>query len=336
MPQAIEWSLATPKMSAFLPSSSPIRSLQRRRVGGRRAYHRADDHGDRPARRPLRRRPRPRARRRRRPRPRRRAGRRDRSRRSRRSGERGIPYRVVTNFSRLRRRRWRDWFAAGRARRSTAERIITGDLGVGRVHRGAPRRTGRSSSWPPRTTRRGVRRASSSCPARARPMALPTGGRAAVVIGDCRATTFVRNIDIAFRLIRGGADARRDAPQPVVADAEGLDARCRRATSPGSSSRPAGGRAILGKPSPAVFRQAVAGLARRPRRARASAVGLRDGRRRSAGRCRGGPARRAARGLRAVRQARPGRRRATAAASAAAGGPDAIAATLAEVVAALD
>src|SRR5512143_653685 len=35
MPHAIEWSLATPKISAFRPSSSPIRLLQRSHPGVR-------------------------------------------------------------------------------------------------------------------------------------------------------------------------------------------------------------------------------------------------------------------------------------------------------------
>ena len=42
MPQAIEWSLATPKISAFLPSSSPIRLLQRSRSGRPRPAYPGD------------------------------------------------------------------------------------------------------------------------------------------------------------------------------------------------------------------------------------------------------------------------------------------------------
>ena len=105
IPQAIEWSLATPKISAFLPSSSPIRLLLRSRAGSipRRDpstatpdAHRstrppcaARSHGVRGAA----------ARPRRGDRPRRARPCRARSRRSPSSTAAGCPYRIVTNTS---------------------------------------------------------------------------------------------------------------------------------------------------------------------------------------------------------------------------------------------
>ena len=143
-------------------------------------------------------------------------------------------------------------------------------------------------------------------------------------------------MDVAFRLIRDGAELLGDAPQSVVADAEGPDPRCRRRSWSGSNSRPGRRARVLGKPSPVVFRQAVAGLAadlgeRLPDRDFAM-VG--DDLRATCG----GQARRPARDPGPVGQDRPPTRidAAPRGRLARGGAPDGIAATLADVVAALD
>ena len=152
------------------------------------------------------------------------------------------------------------------------------------------------------------------------------------MIGDAGDDLSYRNLDVAFRLIRGGAEflAMHRNPWWLTDKGETLDAGAFVAGLEFSTGRPA---RVLGKPSPEVFRQAVAGL-RADLGERLPAVQLRDGRRRPARRRRGGPARRAARGARPLGQdraasdlaTRPRRGR----------GPDGIADTLADVVAALD
>ena len=171
MPQAIEWSLATPKMSAVLPSSSPIRSSARCRR--RAAYHRrmAPDPtaaaalqgvrglvldadgvivlkgeplpGSVDAIRSLQ--------------------------------DRGIPFRVVTNFSQMHRETLARWMGkSGLAHRPGPDHH--GDLGHGRPHRGGPsrpaaagaRRRGRA----PRVRRPAARDARMR-PMRCRPARLP-------------------------------------------------------------------------------------------------------------------------------------------------------------------
>jgi HAD superfamily hydrolase (TIGR01450 family) len=89
--------------------------------------------------------------------------------------------------------------------------------------------------------------------------AAPPGTVAAVVIGDAGDDLSYRNLDVAFRLVRGGAELlamHRNpwwlTPKGETLDAGGFVVGLEFAT---------GVRAhILGKPSPEVFRQAVAGL----------------------------------------------------------------------------
>ena len=173
--------------------------------------------------------------------------------------------------------------------------------------------------------------------------AAPPGTVAAVVIGDAGDELSYRNLDVAFRLIRDGAELlamHRNpwwlTPKGPTLDAGGVRRRARvrdRVVAPAS----------LGKPSPVVFRQAVAGPARPTSAERLPRSRLRDGRRRPPGGRRGGAARRAARDPRPVGQDQP--RRAERAIAGATGRPrartpgprpDGIAATLADVVAALD
>jgi len=85
------------------------------------------------------------------------------------------------------------------------------------------------------------------------------GSVAAVVIGDAGDDLSFRNLDIAFRLIRAGADflAMHRNPWWLTSRGETLDAGALVVGLEFATGRPA---RILGKPSPLVFRQAAAGL----------------------------------------------------------------------------
>ena len=169
--------------------------------------------------------------------------------------------------------------------------------------------------------------------------AAPPGTVAAAVIGDAGDDLSYRNMDVAFRLVRDGAELlamHRNpwwlTPKGPTLDAGGFVVGLEFAT--GRRAR------VLGKPSPVVFRQAVAGLAadlgeRLPRSAfamvgddlradvaAAKRVGLR-GILVLSGKTGRADAERAMAGA----TGRPARGRL---------GPDGIAATLADVVAALD
>ncbi len=87
----------------------------------------------------------------------------------------------------------------------------------------------------------------------------PPGTVAAVVIGDAGDDLSYANMDVAFRLIRGGADllAMHRNPWWFTPKGETLDAGAYVVGLEFATGRPA---RILGKPSPVVFRQAVAGL----------------------------------------------------------------------------
>ena len=133
------------------------------------------------------------------------------------------------------------------------------------------------------------------------------GAVAAVILGDSPDELTKENLDRAFRLVLGGRAADRHAPQPVVAHARRdptLDAGTFLVGLEWATKRRA---RIVGKPSPAFFRVAVARLA-----AEAAARGEprllpRETSRWSATTCSGHrrrPARGPADGLRADRQAR--------------------------------
>ena len=175
-----------------------------------------------------------------------------------------IPFRVVTNFSQIHRETLARWMRQERARDRPGP-DHHGDLGHGRLHRGGPSRAGRCSCSPPTDARREFdgQRLLTADEADALPAGDGRGGRHR----RCRRRPVVPEHGRRLPAGPGRRGAARDAPQPVVADADAGDARRGRRTSPGSSSRPAAGRTILGKPSPVVFRQAVAGLQRGPRRA---------------------------------------------------------------------
>jgi HAD superfamily hydrolase (TIGR01458 family) len=170
-------------------------------------------------------------------------------------GERGIPFRIVTNFSQLHRETLAGWFgAAGLA--IDPNRIITGTSATAAYtaerHAGRPLFVLAASD-----ARREFDGQHLVGPDDAE--ALPAGSVGAVVIGDAGDELSYRNMDVAFRLIRGGAEllAMHRNPWWLTAKGETLDAGgfvvgLEFAT--GVRAR------VLGKPSPVVFRQAVAGL----------------------------------------------------------------------------
>ena len=106
--------------------------------------------------------------------------------------------------------------------------------------------------------------------------AAPAGTVAAVVIGDAGDDLSYRNLDVAFRLVLGGAELLAMHRNPLVADAEGADARRRgvrgRARVRDRPDRPDAGQAIADRLPPGGRR-----AGRGPGRA-AAAVRVRDGR----------------------------------------------------------
>jgi HAD superfamily hydrolase (TIGR01458 family) len=244
-------------------------------------------------------------------------------------GARGIPFRVVTNFSQLHRSTLAEWFGRG-GLTIDPDRIITGTSAAA-AHTAA-RHPGRPifvlAAPDARREFDGQRLVTPD-----EADAAPPGSVAAVVLGDAGDDLSYRNLDIAFRLVRHGADllSMHRNPWWLTAKGETLDAGAFVVGLEFATGRRA---QILGKPSPVVFRQAVAGLQadlgeRLPRSAfamvgddpradvaAAQRVGLR-GILVLSGKTTAADAERA-------RAERVGR------------GPDAIAATLAEVVAALD
>ena len=169
--------------------------------------------------------------------------------------ERGVPFRVVTNFSQLHRETLADWFGRG-GLTIDPERIITGTSATA-AHTAA-RHPGRPlfvlAAADARREFAGQRLLTAD-----EADAAPPGTVGAVVIGDAGDDLSYRNMDVAFRLVRRGAELlsmHRNpwwlTPKGETLDAGGFVAALEFAT---------GARAlILGKPSPAVFRQAAAGL----------------------------------------------------------------------------
>jgi HAD superfamily hydrolase (TIGR01458 family) len=245
--------------------------------------------------------------------------------------DRGIPFRVVTNFSSLHRSTLAELFARG-GLSIDPEWIITGTSATAAYT--SARFAGRPlfvlAASDARREFDGQHLVSAD-----EADASPPGSVGAVVIGDAGDDLSYRNMDVAFRLVRGRAQLlamHRNpwwlTPRGPTIDAGAFVAGLEFATGQRAT--------ILGKPAPAVFRQAVAGLAadlreRLPRSAfamvgddlradvaAAQRVGLR-GILVLSGKTTAAEAERAA-GAR-----RPGAR-----------GPDAIAPALADVVAALD
>jgi HAD superfamily hydrolase (TIGR01458 family) len=169
--------------------------------------------------------------------------------------ERRIPFRVVTNFSQLHRETMAGWFAkAGLAIDSDA--IITASSATATytasAHAGRPLfvlsadDAGREFDGQHRVTADEAD-------------ALPAGTVGAVVIGDAGDDLSYRNLDVAFRLVRGGAEllAMHRNPWWLTERGETLDAGGFVACLEFATGKRA---RVLGKPSPEVFRQAVNGL----------------------------------------------------------------------------
>jgi HAD superfamily hydrolase (TIGR01458 family) len=168
----------------------------------------------------------------------------------------GIPFRVVTNFSQLHRDSLAAWF--GRSGLAIdPEWIITGTSATAAhaaaTHPGRPLFVLAAADARREFDGQHLLTADEAD-------AAPPGTVSAVVIGDAGDELSYRNMDVAFRLVRGGADLlamHRNpwwlTPKGPTIDAGGFVVGLEFAT--GRRAR------VLGKPSPVVFRQAVAGLA---------------------------------------------------------------------------
>jgi HAD superfamily hydrolase (TIGR01458 family) len=241
---------------------------------------------------------------------------------------RGIPFRVVTNFSQLHRETLADWFGRGGLTIDPG-RIITGTSATA-AHTAA-RHPGRPlfvlAAADARREFDGQRLLTAD-----EADAAPPGTVAAVVIGDAGDDLSYRNMDVAFRLVRRGARllSMHRNPWWLTPKGETLDAGAFVAALEFATRQRA---LILGKPSPAVFRQAAAGLVadlgERVPRSSFAMVGD-DLRADVAAAQRVGM-----RGI-LVLSGKTGAADVEQAGRAAGRGPDAVAATLAEVVAALD
>ena len=168
---------------------------------------------------------------------------------------RGIPFRVVTNFSQLHRDTLAGWFGKG-GLAIDPDRIITAASATAAhtaaTHPGRPLFV--LAAADARREFEGQRLVTAD-----EADALPAGTVAAVVIGDAGDALSFRNLDVAFRLLSGGADLlamHRNpwwlTPKGMTLDSGGFVVGLEFAT--GRRAR------TLGKPSPVVFRQAVAGL----------------------------------------------------------------------------
>ena len=169
---------------------------------------------------------------------------------------REIPFRVVTNYSQAHRERLAARFMAG-GLPVGPDRIITGTSATAAYtaehHAGRPlfvlaapdalREFDGQLLLPPDEAD-----------------AAPPGTVAAVVIGDAGDDLSYRNLDVAFRLIRSGAEflAMHRNPWWLTPRGETLDAGAMVTGLEFATGRPA---RVLGKPSPVVFRLAAAGLA---------------------------------------------------------------------------
>ncbi len=171
--------------------------------------------------------------------------------------DRGIPFRVVTNFSQLHRETLGGWFAKG-GLSIDPERIITAASATAAYC--ATAHVGRSLlvlSAPDALREFHGQRLLDPDDA----LASSPGEVAAVVIGDGGDALSYHNMNIAFRLVHGGAELLAmhrnpwwHTPEGITIDAGAFVAALEFAT--GKQAR------TLGKPSPDVFRQAVAGLRR--------------------------------------------------------------------------
>ncbi len=169
--------------------------------------------------------------------------------------DRRIPFRVVTNFSQLHRETLAGWFAKGGVA-IAPERIITGTSATAAytavTYPGRPLFVLAATDARREFDGQRLLTADEADP-------LPAGTVAAVVIGDAGDELSYRNMDVAFRLVHGGADllAMHRNPWWLTSRGMTLDAGAFVAGLEFATGRRA---RTLGKPSPVVFRQAVAGL----------------------------------------------------------------------------
>ena len=181
--------------------------------------------------------------------------------------QRGIPFRVVTNFSQLHRQTLASWFAK-HGLVVDPLRIITGtSAAAAYVARAYPDRpVFVLAAEDARREFEGLALVDADAAE-----AAPEGSVAAVVVGDAGDDLSYRNLDAAFRLVRAGAEllAMHRNPWWLTPRGATLDAGAFVVGLEYATGRPA---RTLGKPSPVVFRQAVDGLnadlgERLPRRA---------------------------------------------------------------------
>jgi HAD superfamily hydrolase (TIGR01450 family) len=170
-------------------------------------------------------------------------------------GARGIPFRVVTNFSQMHRTTLADWFAKGDVR-IEPDRIITAASAAAtyaaKAHPGQPLFVVATADAKREFDGQEVLSADDAD-------ALPAGSVAAVVIGDGGDDLSYQNLDVAFRLVHGGAEllAMHRNPWWLTSRGVAIDAGAFVIGLESASGRRA---RTLGKPSPEVFRQAVNGL----------------------------------------------------------------------------
>ena len=169
--------------------------------------------------------------------------------------ERRLPFRVVTNFSQLHRETFAGWFARS-GLVIDPDAIITATSATAAYT--AAHQAGSAlfvlAADDARREFDGQRLVAADEAERLGP-----GAVGAVVIGDAGDDLSYRNLDVAFRLIRGGAEflAMHRNPWWLTDRGETLDAGGFVAGLEFSTGRPA---RVLGKPAPEVFRQAAAAL----------------------------------------------------------------------------
>ena len=168
---------------------------------------------------------------------------------------RRIPFRVVTNFSLAHRDSLAARFTAGGL--PIGPELILSGASTAAAHTAARHPGGRLFVLAAPDARREFDGQIVLSPDDA--AAAAPGSVAAVVIGDAGDELSFRNLDIAFRLIRGGADflAMHRNAWWLTPKGETLDAGAFVVGLEFATGRPA---EVLGKPSPVVFRQAAAGL----------------------------------------------------------------------------
>jgi HAD superfamily hydrolase (TIGR01450 family) len=184
---------------------------------------------------------------------------------------RGIPFRVVTNFSLAHRSTLARRFAEADGLVLEPERIITASSAAA-VHTATTYAGRPIVVLAAPDARREFEGQHLLSPETA--TAAPAGTVAAVVLGDAGDELSYRNMGIAFRLIRDGAAFLAMHRNPWWFTPEGvtLDAGAFVVGLEYSTGRRA---LVLGKPSPVVFRQALAGVRRDlGRRVPASAVAM--------------------------------------------------------------